>query len=66
MCSAYSLVVFSDETPALSILAKYHWVHPDISAGVVHDHEGKGILCDLEYAKIMGSGGTREVITVRC
>ena len=50
----------------LSILAKYHWVHRDIRAGIVHNHEGKSILGDLEYAKIKGSGGTHEVITVRC
>ena len=52
----------SDEILVLSILTKYGWIHRGISAA--HFYEEKGVLGDLEYTKIMGTGGTHEMRTV--
>ena len=48
----------------LRILKKYGWVHRDISAGNVYHYDGKGVLGDLEYTKLLVTGGTHEVKTV--
>ena len=54
----------SDEILVLSILTKNDCIHRDVSAGNAHFYEEEGVLGDLEYAKIAGTGGTHEVKTV--
>ena len=54
----------NDDTKALLYLHEAGWVHRDISAGNVHYYDRKGVLGDLEYAKIAGTGGIHEVKTV--
>jgi hypothetical protein len=41
-------------------------VHRDISDGNVYLYEGRGLIGDLEYAKVIGSGRTSDDRTVSC
>jgi hypothetical protein len=45
-------------------MVKCGWVHRYISDGNVYIYEGRGLIGDLEYAKVIGSGRTSDDRTV--
>ena len=65
VCFLRFWLALSDGTAiALNVLHGCRWVHRDISAGNTYLYEGRGLLGDLEYAKIMESGGLHETRAV--
>ncbi|KAJ3999942.1 hypothetical protein F5050DRAFT_751632 [Lentinula boryana] len=66
------LDALADVTEALRWIHKSHWVHRDISGGNVYwydcksqgsEGENRGLLGDLEFAKVRKPGSTHEVRT---
>ena len=45
----------------VAFLAKHGYVHRDISEGNIYIHEGRGIVADFEFAKIIGDGGLNDL-----
>ena len=49
---------------AVWFLAKYGYVHRDISGGNIYQYSGKGVVGDLEYMKRVSEDGASDMRTV--